>query len=43
MNPTQIQIKKDFVKVHIYILPKNPSNFFYFSKLENTAFYHHLN
>jgi len=30
MNPTQVKLVKDFFRVQIHILPKNPTDFFYF-------------
>ena len=39
MNPSQFQIKKDFVKVHLHMLPKSPPSYFFFPRISSIPFY----
>jgi hypothetical protein len=43
MHPTQASITKDFVKVHIHIIPKTEHSFFFLPKMEDAKFYVYLN
>jgi len=43
MHPTQTKITKDFVKVHIHIIPKTEQSFFFLPKMEDAKFYVYLN
>lgn len=39
MDPSLYTIRKDFVKVHLHVLPKTPSTWFYFPKIVSLPFY----
>jgi hypothetical protein len=39
MNPSQHLLKKDFVRVHMHLLPKSPANYFYLPRLVSLPFY----
>lgn len=42
MAPSQQLIKKDFVRVNVHILPKNPQNYFVLPKIASLPFYQYV-